>query len=157
MRKQQNNFRSPAQVKAITEHLVATGREYKRIHGNNAINRSEQFERKNEIGKCRAQTLYKIQVLAANLGRTPRNEELVAIGLDSPHLSKMFGSLGAAIVASGLERNLPLRKQAKPLPEGFPTKEQLVETRMPWPKEYFGVRNPHSSSAYGAMEAGEKT
>lgn len=100
-------------------------------------------ESANQVGRCRVQTLFRVQTLAAQLGRTPTCNELFAAGINAPTLLKHFGGYAAAIETSGLQSRRSghsVSRDFAPLPHGFPTKQQLDETRMPWPKEYFGVQ-----------------
>lgn len=100
-------------------------------------------ESANQVGRCRAQTIFRVQILAAQLGRTPTCNELFAAGVNAPTLLKHFGGYTAAIEIAGLQRRhsgYSVAQEFAPLPTGFPTAQQLDEQRMPWPKEYFGVR-----------------
>lgn len=96
-------------------------------------------ERKNVNARCQAQTIFRIQVLAATLGRTPTKAELAKAGLHS--LWRDFGNYSLAMEEAGLIPNSSGYKGRKhsPLPDRFPTTEELIDRRMPWPKEYFGV------------------
>lgn len=90
-------------------------------------------ERKNVNARCQAQTIFRIQVLAAQLGRTPTKAELAKAGLHS--LFRDFGSYAKAIEETGLVPNAQGyhgRHHSK-LPEGFPTKAQLDKEKKVWP------------------------
>ena len=98
----------------------------------------------NERSRCMAQSLFRIQVLAAQTGHTPTSQELAHIGLGSTMLVSRFGSVEKAMLRAGLEPNAG-GQLAKPIPAGFPTQEELERRRkkwespMEWPKDYFNV------------------
>lgn len=101
----------------------------------------DQTESANEKARCKAQTLFRLQVLAAGLGRTPTVKEIEGAGIQYA-VHKHFGELRVALESAGLLfRNHGRSKKSSDcaLPIGFPTKMQLDDTRMPWPKEYFGA------------------
>ena len=94
----------------------------------------------NQFARCDAQLLFRIQVLAAQVGHTPTNAELTSAGITPAVLAHRFGTKDKAIELCGLVPNPRDNGYAKrSLPQNFPTEKQLRETRMPWPKEYFGV------------------
>lgn len=134
-----------------TAKLIAAGRAHKLLYGNNLTNRGKQHERSNALGRCQAQALFRIQVLAAEKGRTPTSKELQESGLNQPLLVKRFGSVRRALELAGLETrpvgsDVASNRKENTLPGGFPTKEELWNARMPWPKEYFGLKwNSRSS------------
>jgi hypothetical protein len=99
-------------------------------------------ERRNESGRCQAQTLFRLQLLAADLGRTPTQLECEGAGLLPSRIKEYFGGVGEAMEMAGLTPCRPGRPRTHPstmLPAGFPTKEELLEARMPWPPEYAKV------------------
>lgn len=116
--------------------------------------RKQNMEMINQAGRCRAQILFKIQMLAAGFGRTPTLKELAGSGVHGPAMYKWFGSYHAAIREAGLLPRPPSCRYSAafnaPLPVGFPSKEQLLESRMPWPSDYFGVR-PAQASALSSI------
>jgi hypothetical protein len=121
-----------------TEKLVAASRSHKRDHGNNLTNRRVHAERANEIGRCQAQTLFRIQVLAAEKGRTPTKDELLAIGIYPSALVRTFGSYAAALQQAGLKpRVAGTRKESADLPNNFPSKDELLAKRSLWSKDLF--------------------
>ncbi len=92
------------------------------------------MESRNKRGACQAQILFKIQMLAAKVGRTPSITELDSIGLRQPTCQRAFGwiPMTSIIEMAGL----------KPNPRGptftGPTKPKAKSTeRMPWPADYF--------------------
>ncbi len=96
----------------------------------------------NESGRCRTQSLYRIQILAAQLGHTPTDAERIRIGLGAPILVARFGSVAKAMRLAGLEPNRDgnTRGSVRPLPAGYPGPEEIRrrwEAEMAWPKEYF--------------------
>lgn len=102
-------------------------------------------ERKNVNARCQAQTIFRIQVLAAELGRTPTKRELAEAGLHS--LWRDFGNYSTAMEECGLVPNALAYhgRNHSPLPQGFPTKQDLLNVRMPWPKDYFGIQSAHTA------------
>lgn len=125
-----------------TAVLIEAGREHKRIHGTNKTNRVPQLERANTLGRCQAQMIWRIQLIAAEVGRTPTIKEIEEQGFDEPLVIRRFGSYTKMFQSAGLESR-PYGKRTfhdfGKLPDGFPSKEQLLDTRMPWPKDYFRV------------------
>lgn len=107
----------------------------------------KRVEGRNEDGRCRAQLAFRLQLLAAGIGHTPSQAELREAGLLA-QLRSMFGSCTQACVYVGLTPNISSRADLgkRPLPKGFPSKDELECARMPWPKEYFGTGLPRSSS-----------
>lgn len=106
----------------------------KSVHG-------PHLERLNVAGRCEAQYIFRIQVLAAQLGHTPTSAELKHSGIHQGSLRKQFGSISKAAELAGLKVRPPGNPTEAPLPTGFPSEHELQESRMPWPKEYFGVRH----------------
>lgn len=97
-------------------------------------------EHANLVGRCRAQSLFRLQVLAAQLGRTPTTKEINGAGITGRAIQKLFGSINGGIRQAGLiPRTFHGPSVDVGLPPGFPTKKQLDDSRMSWPKEYFGV------------------
>lgn len=125
---------------AQTAKLVQAGREYKRVNGNNLTNRNRpHYERANANSRCQAQTLFRMQVLAAGFGRTPTAKELSAAHIDQPLLVRNFGSIEAAMRLAELQprpqQRPPLGLSAAntcPLPVGFPSKIELLRTKEPY-------------------------
>jgi ROS/MUCR transcriptional regulator protein len=123
-----------------TARLVEAGREYKRVHGNNLVHRNKPMvERANASARCQAQTLFRLQVLAAQLGRTPTDDETRAAKLDQPLLVRHFGGREQAMTVAGLtprpanhgNTQFP-RESTCPLPPGFPSVEALLKKKEPW-------------------------
>lgn len=124
-----------ARAKNGNQARLRRGGTYERTAGPNS-------ELRNLRGSCQAQTLFRLQVLAATLGRTPTQVEMLRSGLDSGALAKLFGSAAKALELCGLTARKRCEHDIEntcPLPSGFPTKKQLDDTRMPWPREYFEV------------------
>lgn len=93
-------------------------------------NRRVTDGQRNMNNTCRAQLLFRIQTLAAQIGHTPTKEELRAEKIWPQVLAKRFGSVRDAVLLVGLEPNEnhgPGKERVKNLPD----------ERMPWPKEYF--------------------
>jgi hypothetical protein len=129
----------PTPTSAQTARLVEAGREYKRVHGNNLTNRCKPgLERANATSRCQAQTLFRLQVLAADLGRTPTAREMQEAKLDQPLLVRNFGHSKTAIELAGLQPRAggqPIGGTCKTsynLPPGFPSKATLLKQREPW-------------------------
>jgi hypothetical protein len=129
---------------------IATNKRRKGTAGNTA-------EYDNERARCKAQSLFKIQTLAAQTGHTPTSAELSQIGLGSTMLASRFGCVKNAMRLAGLEPNLDGHVPMS-VPKGFPTAEEIAERKrrweapMPWPKDD-GPSLPFSRSAIaGAME-----
>jgi ROS/MUCR transcriptional regulator protein len=122
-----------------TAVLVEAGRLHKRLYGNNLTNRvGHNYERANATNRCQAQTLFRIQLLAADLGHTPSSDEMCAVGLDQPLLVRNFGNRRKAVEIAGLEPR-PTGTPGKfsicnscPLPPGFPSKDELLKKKEPW-------------------------
>lgn len=108
-------------------------------------------ERNNNIGRCGAQLLFRIQLRAAEIGHTPTTYELAEAGMPLSSIIAEFGSHNQAIAAAGLVENIRGHSPKRPLPAGFPSKEILMESRMPWPKEYFGTREPSTGSGLAGL------
>jgi hypothetical protein len=142
MRKIGSSKLGPEQRAHRTAVLIEAGREHKRVHGTNKSNRGLQLERSNIIGRCHSQMLWRIQVMAAELGRTPTSREIAARGFDELLVLTRFGGYAKMFELAGLEKR-PYGKRITDdygkLPEGFPSKKQLLDARMPWSKEYVGV------------------
>jgi len=129
----------PAPTAAQVARLVEAGREHKRVHGNNLTNRPKhEYESANANGRCQAQTLFRLQVLAAELGRTPTALEMQAARLDQPLLVRNFGHPRTAITLAGLKPRpggRPVDGSADvacALPVGFPSKDALLKQKEPW-------------------------
>ena len=92
-------------------------------------------EHRNERNRCRAQQIFRLQVLAVELGHTPTHEDIrhaEAISLKS--IEDMFGGTTEAIKSAGLYPNT--NNRLRPLPRNFPTLEELAARKalwdMPW-------------------------
>lgn len=97
-------------------------------------------ETQNLSGRCAAQMLFRIQLIAAEYGHTPTAKECASHGLTFQTIKKHFGGMGEAMEVAGLKPRNTGRAAASSsfgLPDGFPSKEDLWKARMPWPKEYF--------------------
>jgi hypothetical protein len=130
--------RNPEWRRKRTDRLVAASRAHKHDHGNNLTNRRVHAERANETGRCQAQTLFRIQVLAAEKGRTPTRDELLAIGIYPSALVRTFGSYAAALQQAGLKSRVAgTRKESADLPNNFPSKDELLAKRSFWSKDLF--------------------
>ncbi len=116
-----------------SQAIVATNKRSAGTSGNTT-------EYDNERGRCMAQSLFRIQMLAAQTGHTPTSAELAAIGLGSTQLVTRFGSVDAAMRLAELEPNRD-GKPAMSVPIAFSRNEAEIkakwESRMEWPKEYF--------------------
>lgn len=124
--------------KERTDRLLDASRKHKQVHGNNRSNRKMQAERANEIGRCEAQTLFRIQVLAAERHRTPTRDELLAAGIYPSLLVRHFGSYANALELAGLKpRTSGSRKESANLPNGFPSKDELLSNKSLWSKDLF--------------------
>jgi hypothetical protein len=90
-------------------------------------------EARNERGACQAQTLFKIQTLAARLGRTPTIPELDAVGVRQFTTRRLFKDIPMAeiIEMAGLTPN-----SKRPYITGPRKPKAKLEERMPWPKDY---------------------
>jgi hypothetical protein len=124
---------------------VATNKRRAGTTGNTA-------EYDNERSRCKAQSLFKIQILAAHTKHTPTSAELAEIGLGSTMLVTRFGSVANAMRLAGLEPNVDGHR-AMDIPHGFPTKEEIAARKakwdapMPWPKDHGRVTAiPRSST-----------
>ena len=89
----------------------------------------KHHEVRNVSGRCQAQTLFRIQTLAATLGRTPTTKELDRNHLDHAALRRQFGGIpvNEIIAMAGLRPNESSR--------------HVLDERMPWPEDYFKI-NP---------------
>lgn len=132
--------------KRVLEHRgIATPTAEKKAGGwyKKFTGRTLQYgEQMNLRARCRAQLLFQIQLLAAKLGYTPSTNELNAAGISHKAIQVRFGSVNQGIRQAGLEERRAVYSHdlAPKLPPGFPDEKELRESRMPWPKEYFGLR-----------------
>lgn len=132
--------------------VIRKAREQRKPTEKSPVNQTvkRHHENDNLTGRCKVQTLFRLQMLAARLGRTPTHKELEHEKLGNKMI-RHFGSIPSALIEAGLnirERstgggNNKSDGSFKPgggnLPPGFPSQRQLDDSRMPWPKEYFGV------------------
>lgn len=86
--------------------------------------------------------IYQLQLAASQLGHTPTKGDMSERGYGIHLFKCAFGTYAKAIESARLVVRVGSRGEAPSLPEGFPTKDELTEARMPWPKEYFGLRSP---------------
>jgi len=112
------------------------------IASNSNRKRGKTAELDNEEARCLAQSLFRLQLLAAQVGHTPTETERRAIGLGSPVLCARFGSTERAMRLIGLTPNREGGNELSPLPCEYPDEDSIRkkwESPMPWPKEYFDV------------------
>jgi hypothetical protein len=105
------------------------GNRHGQFGGRSRGNRSGA-ETANMNGRCCAQELFKIQTLAAQLGRTPTVKELEENKLCAKRLRVKFNASMADILRmAGLTPNPP-----------GPSVSKLDNERMPWPADYFEIQ-----------------
>lgn len=124
-----------------TSRLLNANRDHRSLHGSNKTNRGKQRERLNQVGRCEAQTCFKIQQLAKTIGRTPTRDELAEIGIYPSLLKRSFGSYAAALESCELQPRKPgRRKEANGQSEKPSSRAHLLDEPLPWPADYFGVK-----------------
>ncbi len=99
---------------------------------------SRSVETQNEQARCAAQLLFRVQMLAARLKRTPAGSDLEKDGIPVSALRLRFGSVGAAMDLCGLAAN-ETGMPPNPLPRNFPEAPAIKKAfseRMPWPEDY---------------------
>ena len=91
-----------------------------------------------------AQTLFRVQMLALELGHTPTEAEMRERGITDSVLRARFGTHREAILAAGLKPNTQGGGNAiQPLPADFPSKEEIKrrwEAPMDWNPDYFKLK-----------------
>ena len=130
--KRNNQIRSP---KAIAAR--------EKTHGHKRGKKQHvQLEVDNERGRCRAQLIFKLMMLAVETGHTPTNQEIEDSGITTAALRSRFGSIANAMKSAGLEPT-PTGCNPTALPRQYPTQEEMQkrkekwESPMPWPEDYF--------------------
>lgn len=121
------------------------------VRGKRARPKAKSMEWHNEMSRCDAQLLFRIQMTAATVGHTPNRADLQANGVQHGMLVRAFGSIDNAMKLADLEPN-GVGGHATPLPRAFPPIDEIKKrwnSRMPWPEDYFKTE---SSGTTGVMD-----
>ena len=90
-------------------------------------------ETANLNARCRAQLYFRVGNLAAQLGHTPTGPELASAGISASSIRRQFGGKAGLCRILEIQPNGSGQRGPSPLPKNW-------ESRMPWPKDYFGVQ-----------------
>lgn len=127
-----------AKRQGMSERLIAARLARSRERKKNGPRATEL---QNQVNRCAAQLLFRIQTLAARCGHTPGRNDLRAAGISASAIIVRFGSMDKAMRMAGLAPN-ETGHPRNPTPKDFPSKSEIDkrwEARMPWPDDYFGV------------------
>lgn len=104
------------QVKRAT---VARSEDWQERAHTSRIYAPKQHSRRNELGSCQVQILFRLRVAASQLGRAPTTREVSAFGLHAYSIRHAFGGIpwDDLLRLAGVD-------------------DIQIEERMPWPNEY---------------------